>query len=156
MAGACGVNEVKVFHREGSSYSLSTVLGNLEGGCFSVDTSPKQPLFGFTTSKNSLYIYNESQWCLPSPKIYSFHFYCPLYTMIVIMMIEFMSNEGFLIANALFRKESIANGGKQLLKQQPHPWIKSVIADYHSITRSQEHPTDNSQILLLQFVLRNR
>jgi len=72
------------------------------------------------------------------------------------MMIELSSNEGFLIVSALFGKQSIAYGGKQLFKKQSHPRVQSVIADNHSVTRPQKHPTDNRQILLLQFVLRNR
>lgn len=72
------------------------------------------------------------------------------------MMIELSSNEGFLIVSALFRKQSISNSWKQLFKQQSHPRVQSVIADNHSIARPQKHPTDNGQILLLQFVLRNR
>lgn len=42
LAGACGINEVKLFNEENGKYRLAARLYDLKHGCFSVDFSSKK------------------------------------------------------------------------------------------------------------------
>lgn len=61
MAGACGINEVKILHREDGRFKVSTVISGLGKGCFSVDSSWTQPEYVFTTAKEGMFIYSETK-----------------------------------------------------------------------------------------------
>lgn len=57
LAGACGVNEVKLFYEENSRHKTACRLYDLKHGCFSVDISNKKKEFAFTTAHQGFYIY---------------------------------------------------------------------------------------------------
>ena len=57
LAGACGVNEVKLFYENNSKHQLAARLYDLKHGCFSVDLSTKKKEFAFTTAHKAIYAF---------------------------------------------------------------------------------------------------
>jgi hypothetical protein len=58
VAGACGINEVKVFNRgEGEKFKESFRLHGLKNGVFSVDHSWTRKELCFSTAREGFYIY---------------------------------------------------------------------------------------------------
>ena len=59
VAGASGVNEVRVFTAENSNkHSTSVKIFDMKQGCYSVDTSFKKPEICFVTAKQGFFIYS--------------------------------------------------------------------------------------------------
>lgn len=61
MAGACRLDEVKVYHNDASKLGLSTVIQGLRGGCFSIHAGSKEEEFSFSTGKDDFFTYKESK-----------------------------------------------------------------------------------------------
>ena len=57
VAGACGINEVKVFHREEGRFSGSTLVHGIGHACFSIDSSWVTDEFAFTTAHDGMFVY---------------------------------------------------------------------------------------------------
>ena len=59
LAGACGLDEARVFHNATGQPALSTVVGGLKGGCFSITSAHQANLFSLSTGKGGLFTYCE-------------------------------------------------------------------------------------------------
>ena len=59
LAGACGINEVKMFHRQEGKLASSTLIHGIGHGCFSVDSSWTTNEFAFTTAHDGMFSYKE-------------------------------------------------------------------------------------------------
>lgn len=61
LAGACGLDEVKVFHNASGKPALSTVIRGLKGGCFSVTSAHKANEFSCSTGKDGFFTFSETE-----------------------------------------------------------------------------------------------
>jgi hypothetical protein len=53
-AGSSGVNEVKIFKNDGTSYKPSNKVYALRGGCYSLDFAPMSKEIGFCDASGAL------------------------------------------------------------------------------------------------------
>jgi hypothetical protein len=61
VAGACGVNEVKIYHWLDGTYRPTTLVHNIGHGCFSIDSSFTTNEFSFTTAHEGFFTYKEDK-----------------------------------------------------------------------------------------------
>lgn len=58
IAGASGVNEVRVFGGEGNRHETGVKIFDIKQGCYSVDSSFKSSSICFVTAKQGFFVYN--------------------------------------------------------------------------------------------------
>ena len=58
IAGASGVNEVRIFSGQGNKHETALKIFDIKQGCYSVDGAYKQPNICFVTAKQGFFVYN--------------------------------------------------------------------------------------------------